>query len=312
MAAQQSDSVSISGGSIENVSLSAGDLTGVVAEENGGAGAVTGMLKANGAGMVSAASAGTDYEAAQTAMSQAEAELGTGTSTRSVTPARLWQATAGKFRDAQWCLVREDFCGGGNTDQQVGELGWRFAAVSGSTAYVLGQSNHPGIFKLTTAATTGAIGTLYLAGSGAAPILMADWNVVGGFAEFIFQIDSTTSVKALVGLCNDTSAYPTRGAYLEFDTDSSDTNFMFVCRNSSVSTRTSSGVAASTGWHRVRIWRSGASEISFSLNGGAAIAITTNLPSGSSFIPRFSAEARSNAARAISADFAMVSFPVTR
>jgi hypothetical protein len=348
MASQHSDNVSISGGSIDGVSIDAEDLSGVVAEANGGAGEVTGILKANGSGTVSAAVAGTDYEAAQTAasqaeaeagsstskrsftpqrigqaiaalaeapqtaMTQAEAEAGTSTSKRSVTPSRLWQAVAAKMWSSQWCLLREDFLGGGNTDQQIGENGWRISVVGGSSIYATGEQGRPGVFTVTSAATTGAIAALYLAGSGRFQMGATDLNVAGTYAEFIFKVSAITNVRLFVGLANDATVYPTRGVYLELDTDSSDTNWMCVCRNSSVSTRTSSGVAAGTDWVRVRLSVTTNNQWSFSVNGGSATTITTNVPTSTFLMPVFHCEPRSNSARTLSADFCSVTYPVTR
>lgn len=68
------------------------DASGILPADQGGAGAVTGILKADGEGLVSAAEAGTDYEAVKTTVSEAEAEAGTSTTVRNWTAERVHQA----------------------------------------------------------------------------------------------------------------------------------------------------------------------------------------------------------------------------
>jgi hypothetical protein len=78
------------------ISLALVDLTadssGVLPADRGGAGEVIGILKADGEGNVSAAEAGTDYEAVKTTVSEAEAEAGTSTTVRNWTAERVHQA----------------------------------------------------------------------------------------------------------------------------------------------------------------------------------------------------------------------------
>ena len=76
---------------------------------------------------------------------------------------------------------------------------------------------------------------------------------------------------------------PAHGIYLE--KLPADTNWFFVCRNNSAQTRVNSGIAAgTTGWIKVKARRVSASEVRFAINGGAEVAITTNIPdAGDSF-----------------------------
>ena len=75
-----------------------------------------------------------------------------------------------------------------------------------------------------------------------------------------------------IGLTNDNSVFaPARGEYLSFDTSLGDTNFMGVTKDGGAETRTSTGVAATTGWFTVKIRYISSSSIGFSLSsaGGA-------------------------------------------
>jgi hypothetical protein len=68
------------------------DVSGVLPSDQGGAGSISGILKSDGDGNVTAAEAGTDYEQPRSTVSEVEAEAGTSTTVRNWTAERVHQA----------------------------------------------------------------------------------------------------------------------------------------------------------------------------------------------------------------------------
>lgn len=179
-------------------------------------------------------------------------------------------------RDISQMFVCDDFASATYNNGTIGDLGWAFTGgtVTGQAA----EANHPGIVRRDTSAVSGTTASL-----------SARWAASAGTflpAEFfdltwIVRLntnDANTTVR--IGVGNDiTSTGIVNGMYLEkLDAD---TNWFFVSRASSTQTRTDSGVAVGTDWVRLRIRRTGASAIGYSLNGGAETTISTNIPTAS-------------------------------
>src|SRR5262249_5329071 len=66
-------------------------------------------------------------------------------------------------------------------------------------------------------------------------------------------------------------------------TAAGDTNWMCVAINGGTSTRTSTGVAASTSYVTLRIFSTSAGVLSCSVNGGSTTTVSTNLPTAATF-----------------------------
>jgi hypothetical protein len=168
--------------------------------------------------------------------------------------------------------IFDDFLTGTASTGDIGNLGW--TNTNGVVSYAATVSNHPGIVRLSNNATT-SICTLYCRSSGS--IILPTENFELNFLFASSQIDANWTFRlGLLGAIN--ANPPADGIYIE-SLGASDTNFFAVCRASSSQTRADLGVAADTGWHRIRIRRKDASTIAFSLDGAAEVTITATIPS---------------------------------
>jgi hypothetical protein len=109
---------------------------------------------------------------------------------------------------------------------------------------------------------------IWLAPSGVAPCNLNDAQEI----RFTFSLASIANVKVKIGMTNDVTTYDSpRGDYIGFDTSLGETNFMGVTKDGGAETRTSTGVAAGTGWFTAKIRYISATSIGFSISsaGGA-------------------------------------------
>jgi hypothetical protein len=181
--------------------------------------------------------------------------LGNGTSafTPVTTTAGLYGAVGDLFVDHTVATINEDFIGGTNADGSVGSLGWRLNTISGtnSTAYVAGGTSNPGQFQFACGASSGNAGSMSLTGSAVMPLVISSQQFE---IRITFKLNQTTLTRFRLGLMNDQSSVVAgRGEWMRYDTSSGDTNFMFVVADGSGETAVSSGVAADTNWHTLRI-----------------------------------------------------------
>jgi len=181
--------------------------------------------------------------------------LGNGTSafTPVTTTAGLYGAVGDLFVDHTVATINEDFIGGTNADGSVGSLGWRLNTISGtnSTAYVVGGTSNPGQFQFACGASSGNAGSMSLTGSAVMPLVISSQQFE---IRITFKLNQTTLTRFRLGLMNDQSSVVAgRGEWMRYDTSSGDTNFMFVVADGSGETAVSSGVAADTNWHTLRI-----------------------------------------------------------
>jgi hypothetical protein len=152
-----------------------------------------------------------------------------------------------------YTILRDDFL-----TNQGGEYTWtgKSDGGAGTHAKVASESNHPGICELSTNSASGAAYALVLGeygGGGVGTILAAE----AFEATFIFNVPSITSVRHRVGLLQtgaEAGDSPSHGIYLEY-IGGTDTNWMLVTKSGGSETRTSSGVAAATGWWRIALVR---------------------------------------------------------
>lgn len=168
-------------------------------------------------------------------------------------------------------FASDEFLTGDTTTGEIGSLGWN---SSGGTVTTLASvAGRPGINRRETTTT---INTFAL-NRNSSTIDPADTFDL----TFIFRLNQTDSDTTLrIGLANTFSAAPADGIYLE--KLGADINWFYIT-NAAAETRTDSGVAAGTGWFRLRIRRKDASTIAFSLDGGAETDVTANIPTAAMF-----------------------------
>jgi hypothetical protein len=204
--------------------------------------------------------------------------------------------------------ISDDFLSGSSEAGEVGELGWTF--TQGSMAPVAAEQNHPGAFRRTSNSTANQIASLILHSTWQANFRFDEWSE----CTWIFKpTAANTDAIYRFGLTTDIStATPTAAVYLE--RLNTDTNWFFVTRNASVQTRVDSGIAFGASWVKIRMRRVSATEVRFSINGSAEIAITANIPLaatglhfGSQIVPT------TTTARAVDVDYFSASLlPVVR
>lgn len=204
--------------------------------------------------------------------------LGSGVATLLATPtsSNLIASVTDLFVDQNIVVLEEDFIGGTNADGQIGMLGWRQGAISGSGsyAYIAGTLNNPGQYQTACASASGNASSLYVGGSALSPFVFVDASTPIQFeVRITFKLNQTTLTRFRIGVMNDYSAVtPGRGEYLRYDTSSGDTNFMAVVKDGGAETATSLGVAADTNWHTLRIRNTGTNlqyKMSMNTSGGA-------------------------------------------
>lgn len=272
------------------VSLTA-DVSGILPAANGGAGAVSGILKSDGSGTVSAAAAGTDYLA----------------------PTGDGSGLTGLPWSEDFVWLREEFITGYS---QFGAYAWE--SQSGTKGMATPENNHPGIVRMTTGASTNDDAKLYLGYY--YPIRnLLDSTMV---AQFVFRLNSTSAVSFRIGFSYDINAIEAgKGIWLRYDTTGTpDTNFFFCAKNSGTAndkeasgTATDSGVAADTNFHTVKIRRVSASSVAFSLDGGAETTISSNIPNDGIYVaPFYNVTTRTTAAKTADLDLFTLFMGVTR
>lgn len=169
-------------------------------------------------------------------------------------------------------ILRDEFIGGSNETGELGELGWSF--TNGSAAGLgVNEQGHPGCLNRTSGTTASQIASLLLGPNTVAAFRFDEFDE----CTWIFRATAAnTDCAYLFGIMAQSGVTSAHALYLE--RLATDTNWFFVSRNNSAQTRTDSGVAFGTGWLKVRMRRVGASEVAFSINGGAEVSITTNVP----------------------------------
>jgi hypothetical protein len=200
----------------------------------------------------------------------------------------------------------DDFLGGSNETGEVGELGWNF--TNGSMTALSELQNHPGVYRRTGSATANQVCAFRLHG-----------NLAFRFDEFhattiIFKETlATTDATWQIGILSTfTSLTQTHGCYLEVLP--ADANWFFVTNNGTSPHRVDSGVAQSTGWIKIRIRRVSSTIVAFSINGGAEVQLSTNIPDAAdAFDVGVCSANTSTTARVIDLDFwSLKMLPITR
>jgi hypothetical protein len=166
----------------------------------------------------------------------------------------------------------DDFLSGPLTSGQIGKLGWQF--TNGTIAAIDAEANHPGIVRRSSSSTANQMCPLFPVANAIRQILPADtfsvtWIVRLGLA------DTETGVR--VGLtARADSNPPSDGIY--FEKLPADTAWFRVTRAGAVETRTTTGIAATGAWAKLRVRRLNASTIGFTIDGAAEQTVTATIP----------------------------------
>jgi hypothetical protein len=165
--------------------------------------------------------------------------------------------------------ISDDFLGGGSaTSGSIGELGWIFAG--GTFAVGSAPAGHPGVYRRDTGAVTTTTAYARLT-SNLRPSDLFDetW-------EFRLNTnDADTRVR--MGLSSDWATdTPVAAIYVEKKL--ADTEWFGAARAASTETRTAALDTVDTDWHTARMRRTSASAVAFSIDGGAEVSVSTNVP----------------------------------
>lgn len=196
-------------------------------------------------------------------------------------------------------ILIDEFTVASTESGETGELGWGF--TNGSFGIVNPEASHPGICRRTSTAVATTVASTFTGGGGTAAAIRMDQ-----FDEMTWIIKPTTAdadFDLRFGLASDlTSATPTNGAY--FEKLAADTNWFGVGRVSGVQTRADTGTAFAAGWFKLKVRRLSASSVGFSVNGGAEVTVTGDVPIGTNILAfGFHVVPQSANARSVDVDF---------
>ena len=96
--------------------------------------------------------------------------------------------------------------------------------------------------------------------------------------RWIFRLNQTTNTKLLIGLEYAEGSYDDRGVGLRYNTTAGygDTNFMFEGEYGNGGGAVSSGIAADTNWHHLKLFWVSANKMGMSLDGGSTVTLCTS------------------------------------
>jgi hypothetical protein len=209
------------------------------------------------------------------------------------------------WMDQTKVFLRDDFFGGG-TGANPGfwsELQWRSTgSATGTYGVVASESNHPGIFRITTTATSGNWQFLGLEGNGGTSGGFTYTDAANGAQDHLFVVRPVDAGgKYAIGfLKGDFDS--DEGIYLAYDS-AIDTNWMFCTSYGSTPTRTDSGVAfVANAWVKVRIISDTSGYVKIRVNSTTSSNINSTLPD-TAISPGIYVKTNSAAARSIDIDF---------
>jgi hypothetical protein len=162
----------------------------------------------------------------------------------------------GAFSDRNYISLKDEFMFGNTANGTVGSLGWTYNGVT--PVVIVGSTyGHPGMVSLETTASANNINYLVPQGASVNQIKPDE-----GWASIDCVISAGGSIASksiFFGFMDDFSAAVGNQdrAGIEFNTALGDTNWMMVTGNGSSSTRTSTGVAAATGYWGFSVVQSG-------------------------------------------------------
>lgn len=205
--------------------------------------------------------------------------------------------------ETDFCVI-EDFPSGTVTSTTMGTHGWSFAG--GTAAVQAAELNHNGIVQRATSASAGTFAWTALGSTTQAPLPMGTSTLTWIFR--VNQTDSDTSYRC--GLMNVFAGNPTAGQYIERLGD--DTNLFAVTQHASTPTRVDTGIAASTGWVKLRIERVGNGVVRFFVNGALVASITDTITSTVSYMGCQITNGAASASKTMDLDYAKIRIPQTR
>jgi len=165
--------------------------------------------------------------------------------------------------------LSDEFVGNGG----VGSLQWQTnGGTTGASSTAV--AGHPGILTRGSGATANTL---------CAHVLSSGFDAADLFdLTFIFQMPTGSAgadVQFRAGAGTNALGANPPGDGVFIEKLAADTEWFFVTRNSSTSTRTTAGVTVTAQqWLNVRMRRIGATSIGFTLNAGTEVVMTTNLP----------------------------------
>ena len=170
-------------------------------------------------------------------------------------------------------IIVDDFYPGSGETGEIGAINWSF--TNGTIFANAPEANNPGIVGLRTSATANQVCSMYLGSNASATVIRFDQldHITWLFKPTATNTDCAYQFGAMAAF---TALTTTHGCWLE--RLSTDTNWFFVCANGSTQTRVDSGVAFAASWFKIKIRRHSSTDVRFSLNGAAEVAITTNIP----------------------------------
>lgn len=181
-------------------------------------------------------------------------------------PVVFGTGTASILNPQTMLFVHEEFLSGNNVSVNVGSLGWTVA--NGTVTLQASEAGHPGILRRETGNTQNTIVYTHTRATATTGVVSP-----GDFFDVLWivrlnVVDANTQIR--LGLANSATADPANdGIY--FEKLGTDSNWFGVSRITSSTGRIVTGTAVDTNWVRLRIWRSDASTVSYSINGGTAV-----------------------------------------
>lgn len=153
------------------------------------------------------------------------------------------------------------------------------AANGASTSAALGETNHPGIFQLSTGTTTQS-GVAVVSGAANAIMLGGGKLSFTSIVKFPVASNSTETYKGMTGLSDVTSGDATDGVYFRY-TSANSGFWQLVTRNNGAETSLNSTVPVGNNtWYRLYAEvNSTAGKVDFYIDGTNVGNITTNIPS---------------------------------
>lgn len=227
-----------------------------------------------------------------------------------------------------WVLTQDDFTGGiGISAGASGETGWSIRSTADAghlTDPIAGESNHPGIWKVSCAPIANSILSLCRGVDSTSvlvnPLLVQDIRE----ARFVVRPLSTNNERLLVGLAQDPIGATTNvvnggthGVYAFYDPAVS-ANWLLRTRNASTNTDTDTGVAlAGSRWYDMVFSRNPNSswQLQIGANGvlSAPVTNSANIPNAAAVSPTVTVQSTSASARVIHFDlFAMITYSLNR
>lgn len=155
------------------------------------------------------------------------------------------------------------------------EMGWILSSAGTSGfAGKASELGHPGLFTLSTGATSATVAGMTCFANGVGMLHVDD---LFDFMVVMRLNNNDTDTQVRVGLFTATGDPSSNGIY--FEKLYADTNWQAVTRYGATQTRAAMA-AVSTSWVTLRVRRYAANDIRFSIDGGAETKNTTNVPTG--------------------------------